>query len=142
MRNENTDARSKGKWGGMNWIRQDKRLAIYLRDGAACVYCGASIETGATLTLDHVTPHSKGGTNDATNLITCCHRCNSARGNRSVAAFSRDVATYLGNGVDAGEIVAHVRATVRRSLAGPKAEAKKLIARRGSVARVLATIKA
>jgi len=37
---------------GMNWIRKEKRLAIYLRDGLACGYCGQSIEDGAKLTLD------------------------------------------------------------------------------------------
>lgn len=31
-------------WQGMNWIRQEKRYAIYLRDGLACVWCKATIE--------------------------------------------------------------------------------------------------
>ena len=131
--------RSKGQsrresWTGMNWIRQDKRLAIYLRDGLSCCYCGASVEQGAQLSLDHVKPHSKGGSNKATNLVTCCTRCNSARQDRPVAEFARGVANYLG--VDAAEIVAHVRRVRRRQL--PRAEAKAMIARRGSAARVLA----
>jgi hypothetical protein len=131
------NARDRGEWQGMNWIRQEKRLAIYLRDGLACAYCGDSVENGAKLTLDHVTPHSKGGSNEATNLVTCCHRCNSARGNRSVTSFAKAVAEYLGHQVEASEIVRHVRNAARRSLTGPKAEAKELIARRGSAARVL-----
>ena len=135
---KNSDARSAGKWQGMNWCRQSTRLAIYIRDGLACAYCGASIENGAQLSLDHVTPHSKGGTNAASNLVCCCTRCNSARGNRSVARFAADVAAYLGNGVQAAEIIAHVRATARRSMAAPRKQAAALIARRGSAARVLA----
>ena len=119
-------------WQGMNWIRQEKRLALYLRDGLACVYCGASIEDGATLTLDHLRPVSNGGGNHEKNLVTCCSRCNSARGNRSVRSFCGSVAGYLDHGIEAEEIERHVRNTARRAL--PKEEAKKLIARRGSPA--------
>lgn len=124
-------------WQGMNWCRQSTRLAIYLRDGLACAYCGHSVEDGATLSLDHVTPVSKGGGNQATNLVTCCARCNSSRGNRSVADFAGAVAGYLNHGATADEIIRHVRNTTRRAL--PRAEARKLIERRGSVASVLAS---
>lgn len=125
----------KQDWMGMNWIRQEKRLAIYLRDGLACVYCGAKVEEGAKLSLDHVTPDSKGGTNDATNLVTCCSRCNSSRGNRSISKFAAAVASYLNHGATAEDIIKHVRRTTKRIL--PMAEAKTLIARRGSVAQAL-----
>ena len=126
----------KETWSGMNWIRQEKRLAIYLRDGLACCYCGHSVEDGAQLSLDHVRPDSKGGCNHESNLVTCCSRCNSSRGNRPVATFARAVAAYLNHGATATEIVNHVRNCQRRSL--PLDEAKQMIARRGSVARVLA----
>jgi len=126
----------KEKNQGMNWVRQSTRLAIYLRDGLACVYCGDSLEQGAQLTLDHLKPHSKGGTNEAKNLVTCCHRCNSARGNRPVKTFCKTVAEYLNHDADPDEILKHVRRTARRQL--PRKEARKLIKRRGSVARVLA----
>jgi len=129
-------ARDRGEWQGMNWCRPATRLAVYLRDGLACAYCGATVEDGATLTLDHVVPASKGGSNDPANLVTCCSRCNSSRGTRSVPQFAEAVAAYLNHGADAAEIVRHVRRTVRRVL--PRAEARELIARRGTVARVLA----
>ncbi len=59
---------------GMNWIRQEKRLALYMRDGFACLYCGTGIEVeGTILTLDHVDHH---GTNHETNLVTACFDCN------------------------------------------------------------------
>lgn len=108
--------KSNGQGQGMNWIRPEKRLAIYLRDGMACAYCGATLEDGAKLTLDHLTPHSIGGTNEAGNLVTCCHRCNSSRGNRSVRAFCRDVAAYLDHGIVAQDIEKHVRRCSRRVL--------------------------
>lgn len=135
---KNNDARSKGKSQGMNWIRQEKRLAIYLRDGLACAYCGHSVENGASLSLDHVKPHSKGGDNHESNLVTCCERCNKSRGNRSLRAFTRAVAEYLHHGVEPKEIENHVRACTRRDLKAHKAEAKGMVARRGSAARVLA----
>ena len=115
---------------GSKWCRPSTRLAIYLRDGLACVWCGLSTEDGASLSLDHLRPYSAGGSNGPTNLVTCCARCNSSRGARTVAEFARVAAAY--HGTDAAEIVAHVRRTARRAL--PRAEALALIARRGTVA--------
>ena len=120
---------------GMNWIRKEKRLAIYLRDGLACCYCGEGIEDGATLTLDHLIPHSHGGSNDATNLITACRRCNSSRGNRSVEQFCHAVAEYLDQGIIGDQIEAHIETTRYRSL--DLAAAKALIARRGGFSQAL-----
>lgn len=121
---------------GMNWIRQEKRLAIYIRDGMACGYCGHSVEQGATLSLDHIIPNIKGGSNEATNLVTCCARCNSSRGVRSLRSFARAVAEYLGHGTSTEEIILHINRTRQRVL--PLEAAKEMIARRGSAARVLA----
>lgn len=120
---------------GMNWVRQSTRLAIYLRDGLACAYCGESVEDGARLTLDHLKPRSKGGTNDPVNLVTCCFRCNSSRHDRSWQRFAASVAEYLNGGVDAADIKRHVRDCVKRPL--PRGEAKRLVDRRGSCAAVL-----
>lgn len=120
---------------GMNWIRQDKRLAIYLRDGLACVYCGESMEEGASLTLDHVCPRERGGSNREDNLVTACHRCNSARQNRPFTAFVRAVAGYLDGGITAREIRKRVRNCLKRKL--PMEEARELVSRRGSAAQAV-----
>ena len=122
----------------MNWIRQEKRLAIYLRDGLACCYCGLGVESGESLSLDHLKAHSKGGSNSETNLVTCCKRCNSSRSNRPVASFCNTVSAYINDGQSGPEILAHVRKCARRVL--PKAEAKALISRRGSAAKALETL--
>ena len=114
---------------GMNWIRPAKRLAIYMRDGLACAWCDATIEDGAVLTLDHLIPQSKGGTNHETNLVTSCRRCNSSRGHRSVKAFATVVAAYLNHGVKPSAILAHIAHTKMRTL--DVNAAMKLIARRG-----------
>lgn len=114
---------------GRNWIRPEKRLALYLRDGLACVYCGGSLEAGAQLTLDHLRPVSKGGRHDATNLVTACQHCNSSRKNRTVRGFCRAVAVYLGTGIEAREIERHVRRCAARTF--DTAAAKALIEQRG-----------
>jgi HNH endonuclease len=120
---------------GMNWIRQEKRLALYLRDGLACTYCGVGVEQGAILTLDHVKPYSVGGSNEASNLVTACGRCNSSRGARTMKAWSAAVAIYLNHGVTAAEIIARVKASTRRPF--DVNAAKEMIALRGSAARVV-----
>lgn len=128
--------KSGGQGQGMNWIRKEKRLAIYLRDGMACCYCGAAVEDGAKLTLDHVIAHSNGGSNKETNLVTACHRCNSARGNRSLPKFATAAASYLNHGLTSATILAHVRATMKRPLDIPAA--KELMARRGGFTAAMA----
>ena len=121
---------------GMNWISQPKRLAIYLRDGMGCAYCGAGVEEGIKLTMDHLTPYSEGGSNHETNLVTCCHRCNSSRGSRSVEDFAVAVAGYINHGATAECILAHVQDGTQRPL-DIKA-AKEMVAKRGSCAKVIA----
>ena len=137
-KSETRDARARGDWQGMNWIRQTTRLAIYLRDGMACAYCGHSVEDGASLSLDHLLPHSQGGSNEATNLVTACLRCNESRGTRPVAEFAIAVASYLNHDADPSQIAQHVYGLACQPLALYRAEANALIARRGSVSRVLA----
>lgn len=72
------------------WIRKDKRLAIYLRDELRCMYCGRNLKDAAPadVTLDHLTPRSAVGTNESTNLVTACRPCNSSRGARSLEDFA------------------------------------------------------
>lgn len=66
---------------GGKWIRPEKRLAIYIRDGFGCAYCGRDLRNAAPaeVTLDHLLPRVAGGGNEATNLITACRSCNSSR---------------------------------------------------------------
>lgn len=61
-----------------SWIRQTTRLGIYLRDGLCCVYCLQDWSVDG-LTVDHVQSRSAGGTNDHTNLVSACSRCNALK---------------------------------------------------------------
>jgi hypothetical protein len=57
------------------WKR--KREYILTRDAFTCAYCGGEADT-----VDHILPHSLGGTSDPGNLISCCRRCNSSKSDR------------------------------------------------------------
>jgi hypothetical protein len=56
------------------------RNNIYRRDGYTCMYC----DSKENLTLDHVIPKCKGGQNEWDNLVTCCKKCNSDKGDKSL----------------------------------------------------------
>lgn len=56
----------------------------------------------------------------------------------ALAETARAVAGYLNAGVTAREITSHLRACTRRPIDEYRAEAKVLIARRGTAARALA----
>lgn len=55
------------------------RTSILLRDANTCQYCG-STPGKSKLTIDHVTPRSKGGQHIWTNLVAACKRCNQKKG--------------------------------------------------------------
>ncbi len=58
------------------------RSAIMLRDAFTCQYCGE--KPGHThLTVDHMTPRSRGGEHNWADLVTACKRCNQRKGNRT-----------------------------------------------------------
>jgi CRISPR/Cas system Type II protein with McrA/HNH and RuvC-like nuclease domain len=53
------------------------RKRIFKRDNYECCYCGSK----RNLTIDHVVPKSRGGSNYWDNLVTSCGRCNSNKDN-------------------------------------------------------------
>jgi 5-methylcytosine-specific restriction endonuclease McrA len=58
------------------------RKNILLRDHNTCQYCGR-VFAPQDLTLDHITPRSRGGASAWENLVTCCRSCNNRKGDRS-----------------------------------------------------------
>jgi 5-methylcytosine-specific restriction endonuclease McrA len=43
-----------------------------------CAYCGSE----ENLTLDHITPRSKGGSDRVTNVLCACKECNNSKGHQ------------------------------------------------------------
>ena len=62
-----------GKTYGLNKIITKN---IFQRDGYKCKNCNGKFE----LTIDHIIPLTKGGTNDESNLQILCIVCNSRKG--------------------------------------------------------------
>ena len=60
------------------------RKNIFKRDKWTCQYCGFRSKNPKTLTIDHVTPKSRGGDSSWTNLVTACPSCNMKKGNKKL----------------------------------------------------------
>jgi 5-methylcytosine-specific restriction endonuclease McrA len=58
------------------------RRNIFLRDENRCQYCGTRFPT-QQLSLDHVTPRSRGGLTNWENIVCACLRCNVRKGGRT-----------------------------------------------------------
>lgn len=56
------------------------RRNLFQRDGHRCQYCGFS---GDRLSIDHVLPRSRGGSDSWENVTTACLPCNVRKGNRT-----------------------------------------------------------
>lgn len=64
---------SKHSSTGQTWQRT--RARVLERDNHTCGYCGQQATT-----VDHIIAKANGGTDDETNLISCCRTCNSIKG--------------------------------------------------------------
>lgn len=117
MATQTKKARSKHQATGQ-WIRPDKRLAIYLRDRFTCLYCCRDLHGAdpADITLDHIRCQADGGTNHESNLVTCCRECNCSRQDKPLARFAGP------------ETRKHIRRNTRRSLKDYRRLAKAIIA--------------
>jgi len=57
------------------------RRSILARDNYACQYCGAQ---SRDLTVDHVVPKRLDGKSIWENLVCCCRRCNTKKGDKTL----------------------------------------------------------
>ena len=68
-------------------VIEEKRLEY----AGICPYCGARIDGVDGIRsgghIDHVVPHSHGGTNQCDNLAYVCHACNLAKGTKPLLVF-------------------------------------------------------
>jgi 5-methylcytosine-specific restriction endonuclease McrA len=58
------------------------RRALFRRDANLCLYCGKQFHE-LDLTIDHVTPSSRGGRHTWQNVASSCRRCNAHKGDRT-----------------------------------------------------------
>ena len=107
-------------------IGKVERLAIFARDGMACVYCNNAVEDGALLTLDHVVTYRDGGATDASNLITACRDCNNRRGCRSLSDFTALC------GFDLELVERRITSRLQRDMRSNRLLASRMIRKRGN----------
>ena len=81
------------------------RKNLLKRDNKICQYCG---KTDTNMTIDHVIPKVKGGTDTWENLVVACFKCNSKKGNKLLSELTMQlikkpskpsIITYLQNQV-------------------------------------------
>jgi hypothetical protein len=58
--------------------RKKWRQSIKEQWNHQCAYCGSD----ENLTLDHITPRSKGGSDRVTNVLCACKECNTSKGHQ------------------------------------------------------------
>jgi hypothetical protein len=63
-------------------IEQGVSWAVYRRDDYKCRYCG---KDDVPLTVDHLVLWEEDGPSIEDNLVSCCRKCNKARGNMQYA---------------------------------------------------------
>ena len=69
--------------------RKDFRSDIFKAWNHRCAYCGTSANT-----LDHIHPKSKGGSQLAFNLVSCCKDCNLHKGSEDLFCWYRGQPFY------------------------------------------------
>lgn len=112
---------------GGKWIAKKKRLAIYLRDGLACVYCRKRLEDGIKLQLDHFIRPQDGGSNMADNVVTACAFCNNSKSNNTIRQWYKRMRA---RGYDTCKVGRYVRRQMNKDLTPFLAEAELTIRRR------------
>lgn len=61
-----------------------RKKVLFNRDNWQCQYCGTRLDW-SSVTIDHVTPKSRGGTTCWKNCVAACKKCNSKKGSRSLS---------------------------------------------------------
>lgn len=106
------------------------RVAVFVRDRGACVYCGATYQAGAKLTVDHVVSRKRGGGDDFDNLVAACRSCNEDKTHFSLGAYLFELADRGASPAQTGAIAARVKAACEAPIAWPEVPAALALYRR------------
>ena len=74
---------------------QQRQIAPKLKrrlreESPRCIYCGCAARPDE-MTVDHVKPKARGGSNDVSNLAVACRSCNQSKGDRSPLRWASDI---------------------------------------------------
>lgn len=70
------------------FIPKEVRIYVFQRDNFQCKSCGKTAQE-SELTIDHIIPLAKGGSNDISNLQTLCLTCNGKKKHHFDPRFRR-----------------------------------------------------
>lgn len=59
----------------------EQKIEMLQKSKFRCCHCGKKIDIGHDFSVEHVIPLSKGGSNEPSNMIALCNRCNYLKGN-------------------------------------------------------------
>lgn len=76
--------------------RRKRINKLWATEAHHCFFCTSPFFTKHEVTLDHLTPLGRGGTNAYHNLVLACKDCNHAKADMTLAEFVDFVAGYGG----------------------------------------------
>ncbi len=85
-------------------------MKVYNRDKYICQYCGYNPRTSKLfqpLHVDHIVPHSYGGSNRMDNLVVSCGICNHIASNKMFSNFDKKRVFILQRRMDKGHYVSN-----------------------------------
>lgn len=62
-----------------------RRVAVAAKTPGRCWFCGCPL--GPDWTIDHLTPVSRGGADEVSNLVPSCRTCNARKGARTLLEY-------------------------------------------------------
>ena len=72
------------------------RARVWQMTDGNCWYCGTATNPFRNFEVDHYIPLSKGGSDDISNLVPACSRCNAKKGNRDAESIRRGQHPFYG----------------------------------------------
>jgi hypothetical protein len=76
----------------------EHRDEVWAKSGGICWYCGIrmslNVRSPIYFTIDHFVPKARGGTDEMSNLVPACARCNFRKRHADVEAFRVTVARF------------------------------------------------
>ena len=81
-------------------VNPQVKLNVIRRDNFKCIYCGTGGSQKNFLTVDHVLPLSKGGTNVQTNIACCCRECNAKKNSMLLTNFIKKYKIKINKKID------------------------------------------
>jgi len=64
-----------------------RRQSVYIRDRGICFYCNKEIKEDIDVEIDHIIPLSRGGSDNYSNLILSCRKCNQKKLDKTSMEF-------------------------------------------------------